>query len=532
MVHKTLRIFAVILVIALAAGAIYSNEVIAFFQHDHSRQANTSTQANGRTVLYWYDAMNPTHTYNQPGKAPDGMDLVPKYADDQPRAAETSGGPHARTSRERKVLYWYDAMNPTHTYNKPGKAPDGMDLVPKYADDQAGAGEMAEGSQPGEGGERKVVYWYDAMNPTHTYNKPGKAPDGMDLVPKYADGDDARLSKMALGTVKVAPDRQRMIGVRTMTVSHEAFTRTLQTSGQITADETKIAHVHVKINGFIENVFVDYVGQLVKKGQPLFTLYSPDLVSTQEEYLIAKRGEKSLSSSQFAEVAEGGKSLLRSARERLRLWDISDDQINKLDETGEVSRTLTFYSPISGFVMDRKAFPQTAVTPEMDLYQITDLSTVWVNADVYEYEVPFVKVGQRAVMQLSYYPGKSYTGKITYIYPTVDPIARTVKVRIEFPNSGFELKPQMFANVQLNINYGHQIVIPQEAVLDSGDKQYVFIVYEGGLFEPRTIQLGAKFEDKVSVLSGLKPGETIVTSGNFLIDSESRLKSSMGGMKH
>jgi RND family efflux transporter MFP subunit len=279
-------------------------------------------------------------------------------------------------------------------------------------------------------------------------------------------------------------------------------------------------------------MFVDYVGQLVKKGQPLFTVYSPDLVATEQEYLIAKRGEKSLRNSDFPDVSQGSQSLLRSTRERLKLWDISDEQIEKLDETGEVSRTLTFYSPISGFVMDRKAFPQTAITPDMDLYQITDLSTIWVNADVYEYEVPFVKLGQRAEMQLSYYAGKTYSGKITYVYPTVDPVARTVKVRIEFPNPNFELKPQMFANVQLNINYGDQILVPQEAVMDSGDQQYVFIVRNGGTFEPRTIQMGAKVEGKVVVLSGLKPGETIVTSGNFLVDSESRLKSAMGGMKH
>jgi membrane fusion protein, copper/silver efflux system len=380
--------------------------------------------------------------------------------------------------------------------------------------------------------QRKILYWYDAMNPRRTYDKPGKAPDGMDLVPKYTDEESASASGMAVGTVKISSQDQQLIGVQTATVRRESFVRTVRTTGQIAADETKIAHVHVKINGFIEDVFVDYVGQLVKRGQPLFTVYSPDLVSTQEEYLIAKRGEKYLGTSQFSEVSQGARSLLRSARERLKLWDISDDQIKKLDETGEVSRTLTFYSPISGFVMERKAFPQTAITPEMDLYQITDLSTVWVNADVYEYEVPFVKVGQTAVIELSYYPGKSYTGKIAYIYPTVDPIARTVKVRIEFPNPHFELKPQMFANVELKINYGRQLLVPQEAVLDSGEKQYVFVVHDGGVFEPRAVQLGAKFEGNVAVLAGLKPGETIVTSGNFLIDSESRLKSAMGGMKH
>ena len=337
---------------------------------------------------------------------------------------------------------------------------------------------------------------------------------------------------MAVGTVKISPDKQQLIGVRTATVDREPLMRTVRTTGQLTADETRIEHVHVKINGYIDKVYVDYVGQLVKKGQPLFTVYSPDLVATQEEYLIAKRGNTTMGNSDFKEVSQGAQSLLDSARRRLKLWDITDEQIARLDQSGEVTRTLTFYSPVSGFVMDRKAFPQTAITPDMDLYQITDLSKIWVNADIYEYEVPFVKIGQTADMSLSYYAGKTYTGKITYIYPTVDPVSRTVKVRIEVPNPRFELKPQMFTNVELKINYGNQILVPQEAVMDSGDKQYVFMVHEGAMFEPRTIQMGAKLDGKVVVLSGLKPGDTIVTSGNFLVDSESRLKSAMGGMKH
>ncbi|HEY5163237.1 MAG TPA: efflux RND transporter periplasmic adaptor subunit, partial [Terriglobales bacterium] len=312
----------------------------------------------------------------------------------------------------------------------------------------------------------------------------------------------------------------------------ETLVRDVQTNGQVTADETKIAHVHVKISGFIEKVFVDSVGQLVKKGQPLFTIYSPDLVSTQEEYLIAKRGEKTLGNSPFAEVAQGSQSLLRSTRERLKLWDISDEQIRKLDESGEVSRTLTFYSPISGFVTDRKAFPQTSVTPETELYTVSDYSTIWVNADIFEYEVPFVKLGQQAEVQLSYYPGKTWRGRVSFIYPTVDPATRTIKVRMEFPNADFQLKPQMFADVKLKIDYGNQIVVPQEAVLDSGKEQTVFVAHEGGSFEPRKITAGAKVGGMVMVLSGLKAGETVVTSGNFLIDSESRLKSAAGSMQH
>lgn len=481
MLRKSLAIL--ILVAVIAIGSVYGGRVVGYFRHQHS----------GAT------------------------------------AAASSSGP-----AERKVLFWYDAMNAAHHYDKPGKAPDGMDLVPQYADDgaQTAAGQTGEMSKSASSDERKVLYWYDPMHPAYKADKPGIAPDcGMQLVPKYAD-EDAGTKSMAVGTVKIAPDKQQLIGVRTATVQREPLVRSVHTTGQITADETKIQHVHVKVSGYIDKVYVDYIGQLVKKGQPLFTVYSPDLVATEEEYLIAKRGEKNLSTSEFKEVSQGGQALLHSARQRLKLWDISDEQIKKLDESGEVNRTLTFYSPASGFVTERKAFPQTAITPDMDLYQITDLSRIWVNADVYEYEVPFVKVGQTLEMQLSYYAGKTYTGKVTYIYPTVDPVTRTVKVRIEFANPKFELKPQMFANVDLKINYGTQIVVPQEAVMDSGDKQYVFLVHDGGVFEPRSIQMGSKLDGKVVVLSGLKPGDTIVTSGNFLVDSESRLKSAMGEMQH
>jgi RND family efflux transporter MFP subunit len=378
--------------------------------------------------------------------------------------------------------------------------------------------------------ERKILYWYDPMHPQYKADKPGKAPDcGMDLVPKYADEQPA---SMAPGSVMISAEKQQLIGVRTAQVKRENLLRDVHTTGQVTADETRIAHVHVKVNGFIDKVFVDYIGQLVNQGQPLFTLYSPDLVSTQEEYLIAKRGEKTLGSSPFAEIAQGSQSLLHSARERLKLWDINDAQIKKLDESGQVQRTMTFYSPVTGVVTDRKAFPNTSVNPDTELYTVADLSTVWVNADIFEYEVPFVKVGQHAEMQLSYYPGKMWSGRVSFIYPTVDPATRTVKVRLDFANPNFQLKPQMFADVLLQVNYGNQIVVPQEAVLDSGKEQTVFVAHEGGYFEPRKITTGAKLDGTVVVLSGLKTGETIVTSGNFLIDSESRLESATGSMQH
>jgi len=446
------------------------------------------------------------------------------------REQPAPAGPGSATG-ERKVLYWYDAMHPEHHYDKPGKAPDGMDLQPQYAE-EVPAAQAAIGSAQPAAGQRKVLFWFDPMHPAYKSDKPGIAPDcGMQLVPKYAD-EETNLAKMPAGTVMIALDKQQLIGVRTGKVAKQTLERTIRTTAQLTADETKIAHVHVKVNGWIDKIYVDYVGQLVEKGQPLFTLYSPDLVATQQEYLIAKRGQATLGDSPFKDVSAGSNSLLEASRDRLKLWDISEDQLKRLDETGEVVKNLTFYSPITGFVTDRKAFPQTAVTPETELYTVSDLSTIWAVADVYEYEVPFVRVGQDVELALSYYAGRKWHGRISYVYPNVDPQTRTVKVRIELPNPGFELKPQMFANVQLAINYGTKVVVPSQAVLDSGTEQIVFVAHDEGMFEPRKITVGAQVDDQTIVLSGLKEGEEIVVSGNFLIDSESRLKNAMGGMKH
>jgi RND family efflux transporter MFP subunit len=393
------------------------------------------------------------------------------------------------------------------------------------------------------GGERKPLYWYDAMDPQHHYNHPGKAPDGMDLVPQYAEltatpagqvnnPPSPDMANMPMGAVTITPEKQVLAGVRTAVVERKSMIRDIHTTAQIVADETRIAHIHVKVAGYIDKVYVDFVGQLVKKGQPLFMLYSPDLVSTQEEYLIAKRGNATLANAPFQEISQGSQSLLQSSKQRLKLWDISDDQIKELDKTGKVKKDLTFYSPITGFVTDRKVFPQTSVTPDTELYTVSDLSTVWADADIFEYEVPFVHLGQKVSFSLSYYPGKTYMGKISYIYPTVDPQARTVKVRVKLPNPGFVLKPQMFANAELRVDYGTKIIVPEEAVLNSGTEQHVFVVHEGGVFEPRKVTIGPVVDGNVVILSGLKAGETIVVSGNFLIDSESGLKNAMSGMSH
>jgi RND family efflux transporter MFP subunit len=315
-------------------------------------------------------------------------------------------------------------------------------------------------------------------------------------------------------------------------VERKALAREIHTTAEIVADESRISHVHVKVSGFIDRAYVNSIAQLVHKGQPLFTYYSPDLVATEEEYLIAKRGDRTLGSAPFKEIAQGAQSLLDSARQRLRYWDVTDEQIRQLDQSGKASRTMTIYSPVSGFVTDRKAFPQASITPDTELYTISNLSSVWALADIYENEVPYVRVGQRVTFSLSYYPGKTYSGKISFIYPTVDPQTRTVKVRVQLANPGFILKPQMFADAQVHVYYGTQIAVPREAVVDSGAEQQVFVAQAGGVFVPRKVTLGATVDDQVVILSGLKVGETVVTSGNFLIDSESRLKGAQNPAQH
>ncbi len=340
----------------------------------------------------------------------------------------------------------------------------------------------------------------------------------------------ASKNTMVPGTVMLNPASQQLIGVRYTEARQADMKRTLRTVGVVQMDDEKISRVHVKIAGWVEKVYLDSVGKLIKKGEPLFALYSPDLVSTEQEYLIARKGQEYLSKSPYAEVVSGADSLLRATRDRLQLWGVTDAQIRTLDDSGKAERTMTLYSPIDGFVMTRNAYPQSYVTPETDLYDIADLSTIWVYVDIYEYEAPYVHIGQPAAMQLSYFPGKNYRGRVTYVYPTLDPKTRTIKVRLEFPNPNYGLKPEMYADVQLTIDYGRQVVVPSEAVLNSGTRQLVFIAKPGGYFEPREIKVGDQFDGQYVVLAGLKPREKIVASGNFLIDSESSLGAAQQGM--
>lgn len=382
--------------------------------------------------------------------------------------------------------------------------------------------------------ERKILYYVDPMNPSFRSDKPGKAPDGMDLTPVYADEEEEGSEKKP-GTVRISGKKQQLINLKVVEVSDTHLTKNIRTVGTMQYDETKVAKIHSKIEGWIEKVHVDYTGRFVRKGQPMFSIYSPELVATQQEYLLAVKAETTLKKSEFADVSSGANALRASAYRRLKLWDVSDEQIKKLEETGEPMTTITFYSPVSGFVLTKNVFEKMRIGYDTEAYSIANLSTVWVIADIYEYEASRVRIGQHATMTLAYEPGRKYEGTVTYIYPDLNSMTRTLKGRIEFKNSSFDLKPGMYANVEIDTGYKGGLVIPVDAVLDSGDRKIVFVQKAKDEFEPRQVELGDYLEDQVVVTKGLKAGEKIVASGNFLIDSESQLKSaleSMSGGQH
>jgi Cu(I)/Ag(I) efflux system membrane fusion protein len=338
------------------------------------------------------------------------------------------------------------------------------------------------------------------------------------------------MSGMAPGVVMVSPEKQQLMGVRIATVEKRPMVRTVRTVGTITYDETKVTHVHSKIEGWIDKLYVNYTGKLVEKGQPLFTIYSPDLLATQQEYLLAVKGRERLSASSVPEVRSGAESLVEASKRRLALWDISENQIRELEEKGEAQRTLTLYAPHSGFVIKKEANQGMRIMPDKELYTIADLSTVWVNVDIYESEIPFVRPGQRASVTLSYDPSVTFSGKVSYIYPYVDEKTRTAKARLDVPNPGFKLKPDMYVNAEIKIDGGRHLAIPEEAVLDSGMRKIVFIDKGNGHFEPKEVKLGAKLDGFYQVVSGLDEGQKIAASSAFLLDSESRLAEAMGAM--
>lgn len=337
----------------------------------------------------------------------------------------------------------------------------------------------------------------------------------------------------------VKPVQQQLIGVRIAPVSKERLTTVVRAVGKVEYNEQRITHVNLRISGWIEDLFVDYTGQAVRKGQPLFTLYSPELVTAQEEYLLAVRARSQVRDSPLAEARQQATQLVETARDRLRLSAVTEAQIAELARRGRPQTYVTLVSPVDGYVIDKRAYKGMFLKPETTVYSIANLSVIWVHVEIYEYEAPFVRMGQPAALAVEAYPGVTFHGRVSYIYPYVNKQTRTIRVRLEFKNPTYRLKPDMYGTVRLEVDRGTRLAVPAEAVLDTGTRQIVFVVRGEGLFEPREVTLGSRVGSYYEVAQGLREGDLIVTSGTFLLDSESKLMASanmmgalgMGGIK-
>ncbi|MFZ5479536.1 MAG: efflux RND transporter periplasmic adaptor subunit [Myxococcota bacterium] len=383
--------------------------------------------------------------------------------------------------------------------------------------------------------EAPAERWQCPMHPSIVQDHPGTCPIcGMNLV-RMEDGvavaPDAVPEEPrpeGLAEVHIDPARQQLIGLRTAEVTRGMVGGAWRTAGKVAVDETRVRHVNVKVGGFVEEVFVDYTGKPVRKGQALFTIYSPELYSAQQEYLLALQTRRRLA--EAGGLAQTGEELVASARRRLQLWDIPTAEIDRLEQTGEATKTLTLYSPISGVVVRKDVVEGMRLEAGTMPYEIVDLSEVWVLADVYESELRFVEQGMHAALSLKAFPNRTFEGRVAFVDPLLDPRTRTVKVRMSFPNASGELRPEMFGEVTLHGPEREALRVPADAIIDSGSRTVVFVALGEGKFAPREIQAGESDGERVEVVSGLTEGERVVSRANFLVDSESRLKASLAAL--
>jgi Cu(I)/Ag(I) efflux system membrane fusion protein/cobalt-zinc-cadmium efflux system membrane fusion protein len=489
----------------LALGGLY----LAGFHLMRHEPTPTAKEEPTPKPLCYVSPKNPDYIRFEPGQDPEGAPLLPVY----PTKPPAPGTPPA----EKQMKYWVSPMDPTFVRTQPGKDPMGMDLVPVY-------GELGQPAKPAATakGERKIKYWVSPMDPGYVRDKPGKAPCGMDMVPVYEEVGEAA----GAGGIAVSPTTVQSMGVRTAKAEVKLLSRVTRAVGLVTYNERNLAAINTKVNGWVEKLYVNATGDPVRRGQTLLSIYSPELVSAQEEYLLAWRNLQSLGKSPVKEMAEGAQRLAQAARRRLDYFDITPSQIETLKNTGQVKKNLVLMSPANGIVAKRMVTQGMYVQAGMPLMEVADLSTVWVDAEIYQFELPWIKVGQPVTMTLEYLPGETFPGTIDYIYPYLKEATRTAKVRLRFPNPKLELKPQMFAQVTIESPAPKEtVVVPSEAVLDTGVKQHVFIALGGGRFEPRQVKLGMEGNDGLrEVLSGLQGGEEVVTSAQFLLDSESRFR--------
>lgn len=392
---------------------------------------------------------------------------------------------------------------------------------------EAAATASAEGAAKGA---RKVLFYRNPMGLPDTSPVPKKDPMGMDYIPVY-EGEQEEES-VSTNQIKISTEKVQKLGVRTEPAQLQSLDKVVRAAGRIEPDERRLYAISPKFEGYVERLHVSITGQAIGKGQPLFEVYSPELVSAQREYAIAAQGVESLKGA-GDQAQESMRQLAESSLLRLRNWDISDEQIKALAKSGEARRTLTYRSPVTGIVTEKKAVQGMRFMPGETLYQIADLSSVWVIADVFEQDIGLLKTGAKAQISINAYPDKRFEGTITYVYPTLKADTRTVQVRIELANPGRLLKPGMFAQLELPVGAHSKVVtIPNSAVIDSGTRRIVLVEMGEGRFEPREVRLGQRSDTQVEVLEGVKEGEAVVVAANFLIDAESNLKAAIGNFGH
>ncbi len=390
--------------------------------------------------------------------------------------------------------------------------------------------EGGHSQKPESTDEKTILYWRAPMDPTEIYDHPGKSKMGMDLIPVYEENTEFQVDNAVL----IDPVTVQNMGVRTEPVQRLDFSRVIHAVGKVQYDEENLFLVNTKVSGWIQTLHVHFVGDQVNRGDSLLEIYSPELVSTQQEYLLALKNYRLLSQSRLPSIQEDAEKLLISARNRLENWDIPPAEIERLNQFGEIQKTILLVAPATGIVVKRNAIEGAYIEAGQDLFEIADLNMVWVHASFYDHEIPWIRNGQPVKMALSYLPGKIYTGKVSYIYPYLREKTRDVHVRLIFPNPGLDLKPGMYANVELQ---GHLIpdalVVHSESVVRSGTRTIVFIAHGNGRFEPREVIIGEEGgpnNQYIRILAGLSGHEQIVSSAQFMLDSESQLQETLRKM--
>jgi len=431
-------------------------------------------------------------------------------------AKKPAQAPEANAKLDRKILFYRNPMGLPDTSPVPKKAPDGMDYVPVYADEQSSASAASA--------KGKILYYRNPMGLPDTSPVPKKDQMGMDYIPVY-EGEEPQGPG-----VKISLDKVQKLGVKTEAVALRSLARTIRAVGTIQIDERAQRTVSPRFEGWIQRLHVSITGQFVKRGQPLMEVYGPDLVAAQQEYVVAIKGVAALKDA-GPEMQANMRNLVEDSLQRLRNWDIGEEELARLRDEGRPRNAITLRSPVSGVVLEKPSVQGMRFMPGEMLYKIADLSSVWLLVEVFEQDIGLVRPGQAAKVRVNAYPDRTFQGRVAFVYPTVTPETRTARARVEMRNPGLLLKPAMYANVELSAGEGRakRLSVPDSAVLDSGTRSIVLVRRGEGLFEPREVKLGMRGDGYVEVIQGVKEGEEIVVSANFLIDAESNLRAAIGG---